>query len=292
VKDVRLENVTSEGNSANGIFIDSFTNVTLKNCLLNGNGENGLSVGGEIDCPKETYMEAPEECPSPEKYSEELTITGCSAENNGVDGFFILAVKNLTIRNCTTNHNKGGIYPFFSIGGEIENCTTNHNENVGICLCRCENITISNCTANENSGGIRMESQNITVENCTVKNNEADGILLKMFGGNTLRNNTVENNEYGIRITEGSSENTVEGNRCFNNEKYDIYSEREVKNFFKDNEFSTAPFLQEIEIPEEEEKEEEKAQPLIGGEDISWENAYVFEDPEGDFWLGEGPRLK
>jgi len=52
--------------------------------------------------------------------------------------------------------------------------------------------------------------------------------------------------------------------------------------------------LQEISKPEsgeggpKAEKGEEAPQPLTGGEDISWENAQVFQDPEGDFWLGGG----
>ncbi|RLG90984.1 MAG: hypothetical protein DRO36_05135 [Candidatus Hecatellales archaeon] len=242
VKNLWIENVTVRESRVDGISISFFSNVTVKNCVLEENGMSGLMATGKMECPKSTFMEAPEECPPPKEYSKDLTVIGCRASNNSVDGIFTLAVKNLTIRDCIANHNDGGIYPFFSTDGVIENCTTNHNGHVGICLCRCENIKISSCVSEENCASIRIESKNLTIENCILKNNKLDGIFLKSSNDNTIQNNIVENNEYGIRMVKDSNGNLVKENTVKNNKIYDLYMEKGLKNTFKNNKYLTSNF--------------------------------------------------
>jgi|Deesub1362A_J573_1020465.scaffolds.fasta_scaffold02873_6 parallel beta-helix repeat protein len=233
VKDVKLENIVAEGNKGDGIFISSFSNVVIENCVLNGN-DNGLTAGEKVECP--TMMEAPEKCPMPKIFSSNLLIVNCTAKNNHIDGFFVLGVENVTLRNCIANYNSGGIYPFLSVNGVIENCTASFNELVGICISNSENFVISNCTTSDNTAGIRMEASNITVKGCSVKNNKLDGIFLTYKSyGNTIAHNLIENNRYAIRVTEYSAGNIIENNTCSGNVD-DIGVRKDLKNIIRNNE--------------------------------------------------------
>ncbi len=219
VRNVVLKDIVAEENKEDGVSINLFFNATVKNCRLSRNGGRGLSaIGTHVELP-----EKPEEMSMPEEFSEKLVVIDCRAEDNGIDGFFTLAVRGFTFINCFEQSCDGGIYPFFSVNGVIENCTTNHNIHVGICLCRCVTVTIKNCTAIGNAGGIRMESCNITVEGCTLRNN-GDGIFLKYSTNVVVHDNLLENNSYGIHLVQ-SSDNIIEGNQFLSNEIRDIYVE-------------------------------------------------------------------
>jgi parallel beta-helix repeat protein len=232
VKNVKLEGIVAEDNIGPGISIFSFSNVLVENCLLNRN-DIGLEAIEEHHCDK--IIERPEMCPMPEKYSENLTVINCVANDNKIDGFHIGGVKKFTFRNCIANHNDGGIYPMFSKEGIIENCTANFNELVGICLINSESITILNSTTNYNTAGIRFEGRNITVKGCSIKNNELDGIFIvwKSYN-NKITDNLIENNGNAIRIIEYSENNIVKNNTCKNNAK-DIGIRKETVNFVEDN---------------------------------------------------------
>lgn len=236
VKNVKLENIAAEENLRVGIYISSFSNVKVENCLLNGN-DIGLEAVEENPCSKK--IEKPEKCPMPKKYSENLIVVNCVANHNKIDGFQIAAVKNFVFKNCTADHNDGGIYPMFSKDGVIENCTANFNNLVGICLINSEDIIISNSTTNDNTAGIRFEGRNITVKNCFIKNNKADGIFVAWKSyDNKIIGNFLENNENAIRIIEYSENNIIENNICKNNLN-DIGIRKEMVNFVKDNHCET-----------------------------------------------------
>ncbi|RKY67323.1 MAG: hypothetical protein DRQ08_00365 [Candidatus Latescibacterota bacterium] len=254
VEGPKLQGVEAVENEGAGVLLASFSGATVEDATLNGNTAGLVAVGSLEDYQKYlagTILEGYEQIAT----STGLSITGSTAKDNTIDGFFVSSCTNVSLSGCEASHNSGGIYLFFSSDGTVSECTANFNEEVGICLDHARNFTISKCVADGNAGGVRMDySQDVVVEGCTAKDNGSDGIFVNRYStGNIIRNNEVEGNGYGIRIAEGSSGNLIEGNRCMNNEVYDLYSERELENTFKDNEFSTSPFQpgewEEVKVP-------------------------------------------
>ncbi|CAN5751895.1 hypothetical protein BH10BAC3_BH10BAC3_11860 [soil metagenome] len=173
-------------------------NVKINNVTATGFGSRGIEIQTSWQMDK-------------------VTITNCTAANNGWDGISISGrptqhlydMKNVFISNCKAYNNAGtplrynwptgnGISIMFADSVNIENCETNSNggnslftmgANSGIYLSESKNVRLSNCKSHDNKGNnltglngngifIGGASQNVTLENCETYLNEGAGFKI------------------------------------------------------------------------------------------------------------------
>jgi parallel beta-helix repeat protein len=160
----------------------------------------------------------------------DVEIRNVDASHTGGDGISVRAYGNVTIRDCTTNDNKGnGIAVGFAYGDvTITGCTANDNHRPprgvqGTLLCSSGGICVvevggqtkikNNTTNNNDEDGIHVQtallggagvvtaitSGPVTIDRCTANQNEDEGIQVRGYGDTTITNCTANNNgETGV----------------------------------------------------------------------------------------------
>jgi hypothetical protein len=167
-----------------------YSNVTINNCDLHGNRDNGLL----------TYSNAAWVAGSPAYSNSNVTVTNCRAYSNlgnaanttsqSGNGLILASVNGGTISNCTTYSN--GANNAFTGGGPV-GCWTYQSNNVTIKNCLSYSNR-SNTTADGDGFDIDINSTNCVIEYCLAYDNNGAGILV--WNGTTAdhHNNTVRYN--------------------------------------------------------------------------------------------------
>lgn len=129
--DVRIEDVTCEGCTNAGIFLDGSqrTFVNRVNCNQNATGLVGL-----IDL--------------------DTVILNSSFTNNAANtGMSLLSSQRLFVQQCVVDLNTTGIFLDTVLSGEIAECVLNANTSTGIFTVNSSNIVIRSCSAQGQTGG-------------------------------------------------------------------------------------------------------------------------------------------
>ncbi len=163
----------------------------------------------------------------------DVEIRNVDASHTGGDGISVRAYGNVTIKDCTTNDNKGvGIGVGLAWGDvTITGCTSNDNNapnpsgvggtpmcwSGGICVVQVggETTIKDNTTNNNDEDGIHVQtlllgetgvvaaitSGPVTIDRCTANQNEDEGIQVRGYGDTTITNCTANNNgETGVDV--------------------------------------------------------------------------------------------
>jgi hypothetical protein len=160
-RNVEIRNVTATQTAEQGIIVEADGNVTITDCLTNGNDNEGLfvrNVGGKV------------------------TITGCTARRNDL-GIRVATVDgDVLIEDCDAsfNHQVG-----ISVGGvqgtvTIRNCTATDNGLSGISAQTVGKATIANCTSERNKTGFGLTYLNddLSLLDSVARDNTEDGVYL------------------------------------------------------------------------------------------------------------------
>ena len=128
-------------------------------------------------------------------YSNNNTLSGNSANNNGYAGIHLYNSDDNTLSGNTANNNDYGIYLERECNNNILSGNTANDNDYGISLgSECNNNTLSGNTANINFyAGISLgwESNNNTLSGNTASNNYYDGISLSGTSNNNLSGNLL-----------------------------------------------------------------------------------------------------
>jgi len=172
--------------TSDGISLGGSTEVTVKNCKV-----TGFAVGFVL----------------PSSLASGNTLTGNTANNNVVYGFYIYGASGNTLTGNTANSN--GFYGFHlysSSKNTLTGNTANNNVHLGFLLTGISSTgsssnTLTGNTANSNGyDGFYLESssKNNKLTGNTANNNGYDGFYLTGSSGNKLKGNTANSNtQYG-----------------------------------------------------------------------------------------------
>jgi parallel beta-helix repeat protein len=149
-----------------GVSLESSSEITLFNCSLNLNYDNGLYCWDAND----------------------VTITDSSLSQNYYGIYVDSPISNVEVRNCTINENGDGGVLFYS---DVTNCT------ISDCT-----IDLNEYYDGIYVYGI---VQSMTISNCSISSNEGSGVLMEDYSNDVvIANNTIDSNgEYGIRVYGG-----------------------------------------------------------------------------------------
>lgn len=157
--------------------------------------------------------------------SDDVVLDGGDHAINGVGAFGSAGVRvegtaNVTVRNANVTSWDDGIRYISVKNGTIENTTTAHNR-VGHTLLNSSGTTVSNNIATRNAVyGISLQeaSSNNTVTNNTATSNSMFGIHLVRAGvtNNTIASNTASSNEYGIVLIGATGNAVIDNNATAN----------------------------------------------------------------------------
>jgi parallel beta-helix repeat protein len=193
--DLHLNGHTLSGNGAgDGISVSGQANVSIDNGTVLG-FETGIDLQRTVDC-KVTNVTASQNSIAGiigRLATTGLTVTGCTAAQNGDWGLLITDSGGNTLTRNTANLNGGQ-------GIEVGSGTVAN--------------TVTANTANQNGfSGIAVNSTSAnTVTGNTADDNSSMGIYVHAASGNTLGRNTTDRNVYGIFLESNSTGNTVTRN--------------------------------------------------------------------------------
>jgi len=262
IENVLIENPGDGGINFNPVSASGCIGLTISNCMVNGSGAFGLSLG----------------------FCSDVGIINCSFIQNTNKGLFVGSVSGghacskCRFVNCHFDNNNywgAGIYDSQEI--LFDSCTFNKNEKIGLKFSRitgtCEGIIVQNCQAigNTYSGGDYAagfdtfgtisgivfkncvancnessisyglgfwlyQSQECRIEQCIAENNkgtQAYGIFVSESAQDNLIIDCKTNNNnattptlgYGIKVESDSDNTTIENCEAFSNSGYGISNE-------------------------------------------------------------------
>ena len=181
------EEITLEGftitNASNGIFIDGCLNISIENCILEGNEEDGIYVSD----------------------GNSTTIEDCIIRDNGEDGIYIGWSEEVVIRRCDiVNNTDDGLYLWSVFDALIEDVNSSDNYKNGFYLRDSRDLSISYCQAyNNNDDGFHLWGiSNASMVGCVAYLNDDDGI--QVFSSNNILISGCEgyHNLYGFSVSD------------------------------------------------------------------------------------------
>ena len=195
---ISVEHCLITGHKGTGIL--TIGELTMKNCLIKGNGDGGL--GGN------------------ENYSnvgpKTTVIAGCAIIQNGTYGIKV-QTGNLTNCEITQNGLRGNGHGVYFQKGNVSNCIITHNGGgVLINANTLTNCEITQCEITQNEGtGINIPNyyynqdvKGIKVTDCTIRDNGKHGVHVGYYVNAEFHNNTLRGNlagnwniEYRANIT-------------------------------------------------------------------------------------------
>ena len=236
------------GNHGSGLVIEDSSSVTIKNCLLGGNGgktEDGLTRSGGITIVSEASTVS------------NIEISRCTIEENigiGIELFVFgtsNSVKNVKIHNNYLIKNSWYGIDIQEVGDtEIYDNEICKNKKCGIYanMLKSDCVIINN-KISDNGGANNIDcgiyimdcSETITIKNNEIQNNVKAGFILLRSMSHKIINNIISQNGIGISLS-FSSGNNIEGNTISSNDigikiNQCLYDTNLLKkeNTFKDN---------------------------------------------------------
>ena len=207
-----------------GIYVDSFSNITVKNCnatmSANSYGMEFLSMDSSLIANNTA---------SGNSYGMYLNIISNSvianntATNNSVQGIHIATCTNNSIINNTAINNTYGVYLDTCTNNNLTNNTARNNTQAGISLLNSPySILMGNNASNNSIVGIKSYSSS----NSSFINNTGrfDWEVIDIYSSenNTVSNNTASNSTYGIYL-EKVLYSIVANNTLYNDSSAGIY---------------------------------------------------------------------
>jgi len=155
--DLLLEDLEVSCNSS-GIRIGYVESVTVKDCVVDGNGMWGILT----------------------EWVDDLTVENCTMVNHtNYQGLRSYQGTNLTVVDCTLRDNAGGIEFWYIDGFGISGCDVRDNEVDGVRLLECDVGNVTNNSVRGNDEGVYVENcGNITLVNNEIFGNADHGINL------------------------------------------------------------------------------------------------------------------
>ena len=215
--------IDSSERVGNGININNYKNITLKNLILTdweqgilyANIENGSITNNSVsNTYSGIYLGS----------SKNIILDNNNFSSNILGtGIYINYVSNITLSNNIVKDNREGIITENFRDSTLSHNIVLHNQIHGIQIRGnrggSENNNISYNTVTENGYGIYLtSSENSTLDNNIASNNQFNGIDLGASSGSQLSNNTASNNYAGdgiyLNVCSGSnlSNNIVSNN--------------------------------------------------------------------------------
>lgn len=231
---IRLSNVNNSqlinnncSYNSRGIFLTSCYNNKISGNIANKNDAEGISLKycDNNDIEGNTMIDnnvhGVQPVPGRGMYidnSNNNTITGNSADDNGYGIYLLLGDNNTVLGNTAEGNNDYGI---FYDGGYYSNISRNiicYNNKYGIYLQDFFNGTALENIVNYNEAGLSLlwSDDNILSGN-TANYNQYYGIQLQHSNYNQIIGNIANNNNYGIYLRD-SNDNLISDNNLLNNE--------------------------------------------------------------------------
>lgn len=154
-------------NEADGIVVQNSKRITIKNCVANYNGEDGIDIGGFVRSDP-NYNNAT---------VKHIRVVNCITNYNKDDGLCFSVTDE-------TNPNEAGKFDGFDV--TFANCLSMGNRNHGLtCYQEPDNVKIVNNTIINNGYGLKVveNPNNIEIKNNIISNNDisGDGINYENF---------------------------------------------------------------------------------------------------------------
>ncbi|CAH0991526.1 putative ABC transporter binding protein NosD [Sinobacterium norvegicum] len=220
-----------------GIYSDrKSNNITIKNCLLKGDGFGVWLQNGEHNTISNNVVIGNDTMRSSDRGNgiqisniKNTKVTGNNISKSR-DGLYVISSTNNTISNNTVHDLRYGIHYMYSYDNKI---IYNHayNTRAGYAMMNSRNLEIrGNTTENSDDYGFLINfiiysnfEDNIvknvwTPADKKVLGRDGKGLFIYNSGYNTIRNNHIENAEIGIHLTAGSEEVEVSGNNFIDNQ--------------------------------------------------------------------------
>lgn len=242
----------------NGIRLDNCKGVSIINCNISNNEENGILVWNSwdnkiINCNVYDNGYGPDGVGPPAGVpdagiylyggsSKRNIVKDCNIFDNDEIGIWLyVAWDNNIVENCTVYNNVGSTEQEYGIKLEDANCHNNivrdcnvySHTSHGIYLYdKCYLNTILNCTSRDNQGdGIRIEDQGSVngrniIKNCTSYNNGIDGISIRdnqlaVGNGNVITDCKSYGNNYDGIFLYDAHYNQIKNSESYNNNNVD-----------------------------------------------------------------------
>ncbi len=189
--------MTGIGGSADGVFLDGVSNITIIDGQLSGWGGSGIDGAGANGRIENVRVET---CGADGiSINTGSQVINCTASSCGASGFS--SSNEVIFNNCVAG---GNVLHGFQAGTNsiLKGCISRLNGGAGIANSGINGLNISDCTCELNgSVGIAAPAQSL-VSHCIVRGNGAGGITAG--DGSTITSCTAnENTGVGINITNG-----------------------------------------------------------------------------------------
>jgi parallel beta-helix repeat protein len=216
-ENTKITGVTAFGCSGDGFDLNDSRDGTIKDCVANGNTNNGFSVGTGATGNK---------------------IEKTVALSNGGIGFEIKGTGN-TLKKVDAVLNTQGI-ALLGTGNTVSGCTAHNNANTGV-FAMADGNRISKCeaTGNNNRGIDVRSADGVTVEKSAANGNAQEGILVSAGSSGAIvkKNDALGNELNGILIEDDCSNALVDGNTVSANHTDGIESENATATIKKNEAF-------------------------------------------------------
>jgi hypothetical protein len=155
---------TIENNLGNGIRGRKYG--TISGCIIRGNSESGIYLGGGVSYHEEYAEESRAQIAT-------TSILNCAIENNG-EGIHLVEFYRYVIEGCLIKDNNLGMYSSMDPYIDMKNCIVIGNIEGGI-FSRTFDLSIANCVFANNSAeaGGAISGNRFRITNCTFVGNSA-----------------------------------------------------------------------------------------------------------------------
>jgi parallel beta-helix repeat protein len=227
----------------NGINIDGFNNVTIKNCNIKGGFLAGFSIinSSNLSLINNTISDVHRGDGFSAYSLNNSFVSGNVVFNSSGSGFvFYFSSSNLIVNNTAYENNGGeGFFVYQSTNSLVSGNLAYNNSANGFLLDQHSNLSLTNNTAYNNQDGIKLIYVNDSViSGNTAFNSYGSGLSLDITFNNSYNNNSIYGNLGDGFHIDDSSNSFFTDNSVFNNGGNGFYLNGGVGNTFQSSNIS------------------------------------------------------
>lgn len=217
---IEIRNVVANGSGGIGVFADNFLGtITVANCTANGNSGTGIQVNAGFGSAHLTNLQANANGARGIGASASdggVMVTTVTASGNVTDGLWSSALTNVSISGATADGNGSAGIRVAADTASVQSSHANENDfGVWMSLAGIESANVRDTIADENAIlGIRVSNTggSAIVERCSASNGVAGiGLRLNVFGPVLVRDVIADGNgSAGMEIEYGEVGATLE----------------------------------------------------------------------------------